>query len=379
MRQIAIVTPIPPMYSETFIHKHLKRLPYSIHHFHSLPKMGFHPIMDGAGQCLTINFKPVFYLETLVDVLTGHKGVGYNIRRGNMKKYFLKHNIEAVLAEYGPTGAHVAEACRQTNTPLIVHYHGRDAYHYKTLDRYKDRYRKMFDIAAAIVVVSNDMRAQLVALGCPEEKLMLNPYGPDDSLFKPIEQLERDPVYLSVGRFTAKKSPDKVLNAFARTAKEVPEAKLIMAGDGELFEQSKAHAEALGLGQKVVFTGPVNPTVISGLHRTARIFIQHSVRAADGDSEGTPVAILEAMGSGLPIISTRHAGIKDAVVEGETGYLVDENDVDGMVDYMIELGKDYERCAAMGASGAQRIRSRYTLERHLGELTRIIDQAIADN
>lgn len=377
MKRIAIISPLIPTPSETFINAHLNRLPFEVHHFHSLPKMGYHPVIDGKGNSLSLAFKPWYFLETAIDNLLGHSGAGYAWRKYNLRKYLTKYNIEAVLAEYGPTGTHVMDVCARLRIPLVVHFHGRDAYHYKTISRYRARFRRMFKIAFRIIAVSQDMQRQLVSLGAPEDKLIVNPYGPNPDIFKPSSRYDKDPVFLFVGRLTGKKAPHKLIRAFAPVVRDVPEAKLVMAGTGELKELCQLEVQNLGLEEHVEFAGLVNPEQVSALHDDARVYVQHSVRADDGDSEGTPVAILEAMASGLPVISTRHAGIADVVIENETGFLVDEHDIEGMSNYMIALAKDPQTAHRMGAAGTRRISEKYTMERHLGKLEEILQAGIA--
>ena len=74
--------------------------------------------------------------------------------------------------------------------------------------------------------------------------------------------------------------------------------------------------------------------------RHARAFLQHSVVAQDGESEGTPVSVMEAGASGMPVIATRHAGIPEVVVNEETGVLVDEHNVSAMSDAIVRLAQD---------------------------------------
>jgi glycosyltransferase involved in cell wall biosynthesis len=104
----------------------------------------------------------------------------------------------------------------------------------------------------------------------------------------------------------------------------------------------------------------------------ARAFVQHSVTAPDGDSEGTPVAIIEAQMSGLPVVSTRHAGIPDVVIDGETGFLVNEGDVAGMGRMMARLASQPALAARLGESARRRALAGYTLSRHLEQLAGIL-------
>ena len=118
--------------------------------------------------------------------------------------------------------------------------------------------------------------------------------------------------------------------------------------------------------------GAQSPEVIQEQMRSARCFVQHSIVAPSGDSEGTPVAIIEAGATGLPVISTRHAGIPDVVLEGETGFLVDEHDVKGMTEHMIRMLNDPQLAGQMGARAQDRIRTTFSREVSLEKLWNII-------
>ncbi|MEA3377274.1 MAG: glycosyltransferase, partial [Chloroflexota bacterium] len=110
--------------------------------------------------------------------------------------------------------------------------------------------------------------------------------------------------------------------------------------------------------------------------RAARGFVQHSVQAFSGDSEGTPVAVLEAGASGLPVVATRHAGIPDVVVEGETGFLVDEGDVHAMAEGMVRLASMPDLAGRMGAAARKRIEEHFSMEKSIANLWRIITSAM---
>jgi colanic acid/amylovoran biosynthesis glycosyltransferase len=115
---------------------------------------------------------------------------------------------------------------------------------------------------------------------------------------------------------------------------------------------------------------------IKALMQQSRCFVQHSATAKSGDKEGTPVTILEAGSSGLAIVSTRHAGIKEAVINGETGFLVEENDIQGMADCMIKIAGDVNLAVELGAREATYIRANYEIKDRIITLTGLIEQAI---
>jgi len=111
----------------------------------------------------------------------------------------------------------------------------------------------------------------------------------------------------------------------------------------------------------------------------ARAFVQHSVEASDGDCEGMPVSILEAGATGIPVVSTRHGGIPDAVIEGKTGLLVDERDVAGMAQHMFQLAKHPALADQLGRAARVKMRSEFSMERSISRLWYIIESCITNS
>jgi glycosyltransferase involved in cell wall biosynthesis len=280
--------------------------------------------------------------------------------------------IDVALAEYGMTGVEVLGACLAARIPLVVHFHGFDASSKPVIQRYLSGYRRMFAAASAVVAVSAPMRAQLIAWGAPEERTHLNSYGVDEARFVGAAPADAPALFVAVGRFVEKKAPQLTLRAFGQVLRVDPSARLIMAGEGPLLDPTRRLAAELGLQESVEFPGAQHPEQISALMQRARAFVQHSVTAPDGDSEGTPVAIIEAQMSGLPVVSTRHAGIPDVVIDGETGFLVNEGDVAGMGRMMARLASQPALAARLGESARRRALAGYTLSRHLEQLAGIL-------
>ena len=108
-----------------------------------------------------------------------------------------------------------------------------------------------------------------------------------------------------------------------------------MVGAGLLHDVCSKLVKALHIEHAVELKGIVDHAGVAALMQESRVFVQHSLVPASGDTEGTPVAILEAGAAGLPVVSTKHAGISEAVIHGKTGFLVDEGDIDAMAEYII--------------------------------------------
>jgi colanic acid/amylovoran biosynthesis glycosyltransferase len=291
-------------------------------------------------------------------------------------KVFRERNIEAALAEYGEMGVQAMDATERARIPLIVHFHGYDASVNSVLEEHRETYPRMFGIASAVIAVSRAMQGKLIELGAPEEKVHYNPYGVDCVRFSGAAPGAAPPLFIAVGRFTEKKAPQITIAAFARVLKACPDARLRMIGEGPLLEQSRQLANDLGIGDAITFLGAQDHSVVEREMQNARCFVQHSVVAPSGDREGTPVSILEAGATGLPVVSTRHAGIPDVVVEGETGFLVDEGDASGMADRMIQLAERPELARIMGNAARKHIQASFSKQQRISTLWNIIESCI---
>jgi glycosyltransferase involved in cell wall biosynthesis len=149
-------------------------------------------------------------------------------------------------------------------------------------------------------------------------------------------------------------------------------------GGGELFEASVILVKALRLEHCVEFKGVLSHEQVATEMRAARVFVQHSVTTPEnGDMEGKPVAVMEAMASGLPVVATRHAGIAELVEDQVTGLLVAEYDVEAMADAMVRLARDDALVERLGRRASDRIHADPLIRDHVAILERIIDASIA--
>ncbi|MEO8886453.1 MAG: glycosyltransferase [Mucilaginibacter sp.] len=366
---LCIIKPNKDAFSETFIQEHINRLPGNKKVLYG----GSFPVYDDEGNYL---IKSKIGLLSYLIQKRVFKKKDIAVRTNALVNYLKAKNIDVVLAEYGMVGAMVTDACKLANVPLIIHYHGADVHHHNTVNEYLPWYKTSFAYASALVAVSGDMVEALRQLGAPADKLILNPYGVDTTKFTQTNVAASARNFLSVGRFVEKKSPSSVIKGFKVVADKFGDARLWMVGTGPLSEQTKQLAAELNLNDKVTFTGVLSAVQIQELMHQSRCFVQHSVTAADGDMEGTPNTILEAGACGLAIVSTMHAGIKEAVINGETGYLVPEHDVAGMANYMMKLAGDVQLAADIGNKEAAHIRKNYDINNRINNLAVILQQAI---
>ena len=286
-----------------------------------------------------------------------------------------RHRPDVVMVEFGFHAVRVMELAR-TGVPLAVHFRGADASAERYLKRLEQRYRRLFQLTSAVIVKNRTMRDRLIALGAQPAQLLISPSGADEQRFQGATPASTPPRFLAVGRFVAKKGPLDTLEAFAamrRLTRHASACRLVMVGDGPLLAVVQERACQLGLEQSVAFPGVLSPDAVADEMRRARVFVQHSRIAEDGDEEGCPVSVMEAQLCGLPVVATRHGGIPDVVVDQQTGRLVEEGDRRAMAEAMALLADRPDLAGAWGAAGQRRARSRFTVAHHVEQITALLN------
>lgn len=362
-KNIAITSVNKDAYSETFIKAQIENLPaVLIMHSGWLPAF-----YDGE-----LSFEFVGLKKTMNQWSNFIFGRSFFYKSSNYIAVLKKHKIDVVLAQYGPAGVALMNICKKAKIDLVVHFHGFDASAHEILSKYEEKYQELFFQAKKIIVVSNAMKLKLISIGCPEAKIALITYGPNNLFFDSKPTFESN-TFFSIGRFVDKKAPYLTLMAFYEVLKEFPDAQLRMAGSGELLNTCKNMVKAWGIEESVHFLGIIKPEQTKIEMEKALAFVQHSVVAENGDSEGTPVGILEAQAAALPVIATYHAGIPDVVIDGETGLLVQETHIYRMKEAMIQVIKDKEKAKEMGVKGRERINKEFTMAIYINKLRDVLN------
>ncbi|REG98266.1 glycosyltransferase [Flavobacterium aquicola] len=363
--RIAIISPSQNAYSETFIQEQKNGLQGNIYYYFKgeVPQS-----LEGFGKLgnkritYSVKIRRKLGLKTLSIAETAFM-------------HSLKENkIQVVLAQYGTTANKIVNVCKQINVPLITHFHGYDA-SVGSVIKNCNYYKEVFYYSTYVIAVSISMKKKIIELGCPQEKVIYNACAPNDLFLNIVPKFSQSN-FISLGRFVNKKAPYNTILAFKKVHDLYPEAKLIMGGEGELLEPCINIIKALKLEESVLLPGIIDRVQFMEYLSNGLAFVQHSVTAFNGDQEGTPVAVLEASAAGLPVISTKHAGISDVIIEGETGFLVEENDIETMAENMILLLENKVLAEKMGINGKERIKINFTMKKHLSVIDSLIEKII---
>ncbi len=369
-KRLAVFVPGVGVVSETFIKRHM---------FDLLPG-------QTAVVCSTIVGNTHEYFDRRAPLHCTSQKKNYwwnkcweNIFRGHFlasmhsARWFLRRQgVQVVMGEYLDSSLPIFRICRASGIPFFVHAHGHDVSLRLRDSFYRDAYLE-YNNAAGVITMSRHSRDVLVKLGLNERKIHVIPYGVDVPEKVTLRSETGTVKCFSIGRMVGKKAPLLVLESFRRALKKNDSLRLTMAGDGPLLVAAQHFVHCQGLQSRVSLVGAIPSKNVAALLESADIFLQHSVvDLVTGDSEGMPVAILEAMAHGLPVVSTQHAGIPEAVCEGETGILVAEMDVDGMADAIGLLAADRPLREKMGTAGHARVQSHFTWMSERRELRKVL-------
>lgn len=242
-----------------------------------------------------------------------------------------------VHAHFATDGLLALPLARALGVPLVTTLHGYDVSRSRgamlasgrwSWMRYALRRGLLMREGARFLAVSDAVRRRALAQGFPDQRTVTHYLGVDLDRFRPAPDAAEPGLVLHVGRLVEKKGTAVLIEAMAA----VPEAKLVVVGDGPERER----LERLARG-RAAFLGALPPDEVAAWMRRAWLLAAPSITARDGDSEGLPTVIVEAAASGVPVVGTHHSGIPEAVIHGETGFLVTERDPAALASRLREL------------------------------------------
>ena len=275
---------------------------------------------------------------------------------------------------FGQIAVHLLPLIRAWKNPSIVSFHGADV----MVDMNKPAYRKatlrMLDAVTLVLVRSESLQRALVELGCDPKKIEIQRTGIPLQEFPFRERAvpnNGEWRFVEAGRLIEKKGLPVTLRAFSTFSKQHPNATLTIAGEGPLLTELKNLARELAVTDRVSFTGFVSQEQLREIYYRSHIFLHPSQTGRDGNQEGVPNSMLEAMATGLPAFATEHGGIPEAIENGVSGVLVPERDAEALGRALLNAAQNPGLLSRIGQAGGDAVRKNFdqsTQARRLEEI-----------
>ncbi|MET0256231.1 MAG: glycosyltransferase [Luteibacter sp.] len=278
---------------------------------------------------------------------------------------------QAIVAHFGPTGVLAANmrSLGLIEGPLYTVFHGFDLSRHDVLARHDEDYRRLFAQGERMLPISTLWSRKLKALGCMPEKIQVHRMGVDLDSFRFLPPqgtavTDARPLrVVSVARLVEKKGVVYLCQAVADLAARGIPVELEVIGDGPLQHELEAFVAARDMRAHIHIRGRRDKSYVQAALRGADVFALPSVTAADGDQEGIPVSLMEAMASGTPCLSTVHSGIPELIEDGRTGWLVPERDADALADKLERIQRGDYDLPAIARQARETVESRFNQRR----------------
>jgi glucosyltransferase len=299
-------------------------------------------------------------------------------------RQLLPRSASLIHVHFGTDAVDHWDWIRCFNLPVVVTLHGYDINIDKrwwqlpnqppTHRRYPRRLLMLAaDPRVHFVAVSDAIKDRATEWGIPAERISVRYIGVDLGAFQPTGSPigARPPRILFVGRLVEKKGVEHLIRAFWRVKAVVPAAELVVVGDGPL--RLKLESLAAQLNVQVQFLGSLASQRVREELLTARVLCSPSVTAENGDAEGLPIVILEAQACGVPVVTSARGGAGEAIVDGSSGYVFEERDVESLSQRLLHLLLDDEVATSMGRAGRRNMEEKFDLRRCTGLLEGLYD------
>ena len=297
-----------------------------------------------------------------------------------LKRLLDQSNAQLLHIYFGHIAVHLQPLMRDWQKPTVVSFHGADVLVDLDKPRYRNATREMLKIARLVLVRSQSLARAVAELGCPAAKIRVHRTGiplgeikfqtrtwPDDGAWR----------FLQAGRLIEKKGFHTSLRAFAVFQGKNPSATFTIAGEGPLQEGLQRLARDLGIASHICFTGFLSQAGLREQFYQAHIFLHPSELGGDGNQEGIPNSMLEAMASGLPVFATNHGGIPEAIEPGVSGILVEERDHAGLAGALLDWTSRPEALTRVAQAGAEAVAAKFEQQAQARALENFYFEALA--
>ena len=289
--------------------------------------------------------------------------------------------FDVLFAHFGPNGIRASwyREAGLISGPLVTVFHGFDLSSY--LKGQSERmYDPLFQSGDLFLPISRYWQDKLQTLGCPADKLKVHHVGVDCDQFAfraRTHEANEPAILISVARLVEKKGIEYALRALAKIDASKLNIQYRIIGEGPLLAPLKQLVNELHLERNVIFLGVKSSKEVTDELCKAHLFLAPSVTSSTGDMEGIPTVLMEAMATGLPVVSTLHSGIPELVEDGVSGRLVGERDVEALSLAIQELISDVSSWPAMGMAGRDKVLQEFNIKHLNKQLDHLFERVAA--
>ena len=257
-------------------------------------------------------------------------------------------------------------------------FHGADISRRHIIDEHKQDYRNLFQQSELMLPISHLWQNKLIEMGCPPEKIHVTRMGiePEKFNFQPRDAFHTPLRIVSVARLTEKKGLDVAVKASAILKQRGGQFQYTIIGNGDQDQMMRDFIAREEMDDCVTMPGFKPQEEIRQALNEADIFLLPSKTAADGDMEGIPVALMEAMAVGLPVVSTFHSGIPELIENNVSGWLVKEDDAEALAETLLKLSEGAVDVAPVVAAARHKVETEFNQHIAYRELAQILEQMV---
>ena len=292
-------------------------------------------------------------------------------------------NPKLCHAHFGPNGMTASAVTKNLNIPLVITFHGYDLIDSPTLTehgrlhmRYHHNRTRLASLGTRFLAVSNHIRLKLIKAGFPEDKITQHYIGIDTDRFSPDSSVKREKLVVCVGRLVKYKGQKHLIRAMAKVQTSHDDYRLVLIGEGETEQRLKQLASDLKVN--VTFAGRQTPEQVINWLRKARVYVQPSIKADSGQDEALALTIVEAQSVGTPAAVFNTGGMKEAIVDGQSGFVVQNESIVDLAEAISTLIRDNSLWSYFSCEARRFALEVHNLKKQTLKLESIYDQAIQD-
>ena len=292
-----------------------------------------------------------------------------------------KGPYDVVLCHFGSNGnlAVDLKKRRAFRSRIITTFHGHDISAH-IVQKGRNLYDTLFAQGDLFLTISDVFKDRLIKLGCSEQKVVVHRAGVDVRRFSYAPRsLDRSGNIrvTTIARLVEIKGVEYGIQAIGKLIPNYPGVEYRIAGDGPLKDILERLIQELGVGDSVTLLGWQSQEEVRELLHHTDILLAPSVTGCDGNQEGIPVVLMEALALGIPAVTTQHSGIPELVHDGESGFVVAERDADALAEKLAYLIEHPETWSRMGIKGRSHVEQHYNIDKLNDRLVEIFQQVKA--